>query len=107
MTGRDSKGRFLPGNPWAGVGGHTRAKKLNKRRRREIARLGWQAVTDKHFGGDAQAHKEWFTAMGLWEQDRQYRVDGMGVFPFPGKHPAHDRQETIDFTLDDIPAIEI
>ena len=67
-----------------------RAKALSPERRREIAKMGFQALVDKYWQGDREAAKKWLTGKGLWAQDKGYRDKGMGVFEDPGPHPASD-----------------
>ncbi len=55
MTGRDTAGRFLPGNGYAAIGGRVRADRLTPDRRREIARAGFAAMVARRFGGDVTA----------------------------------------------------
>lgn len=79
---------FQPGNPHAKAGGHARAKALTPQRRSEIARSGYQATTQRHFNGDADAHKQWFVAAGLAAQDASY-PPWMRVWVKALPHPAH------------------
>ena len=34
--------------------------------------MGYQATTNAHFAGDADAHNQWFVESGLAAQDRHY-----------------------------------
>ncbi len=88
MADRDAKGRFTAGNEWASKGGRARARALSPQRRREIARMGFAAMVDRHFEGDKKAAVDWLTAKGQWASDAGYREDGLGVFRDPGPHPA-------------------
>lgn len=63
---------FTPGNKHAVAGGHARAAKLTPEQRSEIARTGYQATTEKHFNGNADAHNQWLIQSGLAAQDRHY-----------------------------------
>ena len=62
--GRDKKGRFRKGNPYA--------------------RRGWLALVEKRFQGDMTAARAWVGAMGAWAYDTPYRAMGWGTFPHPG-----------------------
>lgn len=55
MTGRNERGRFVTGNPWASIGGRRRAAMLTPERRRAIAALGYRAMCERHYGGDRSA----------------------------------------------------
>lgn len=68
MNGRDTSGRFTPGNGYASSGGRRRAEVLTAARRAAIARAGWQAVVVQRFGGDAAA--SWFGRLGAWAAER-------------------------------------
>ncbi len=65
MVNRDAKGRFTAGNEWASKGGRARAKALPAERRKEIARLGFAAMVERHFAGDRQKATDWLTAKGV------------------------------------------
>lgn len=54
MTGKDTAGRFTPGNGYAALGGRRRAERLTPERRREIARAGWLAFVAKYHHGDVR-----------------------------------------------------
>lgn len=87
--GRDQRGRFGPGNPFAAEGGRARAKKLSKRRRRKIARLGWKALVDKRFGGNERAAAWWLGKVGAHTYARMVSGEGSSiafkeVFAHPG-----------------------
>jgi hypothetical protein len=86
MTGRDERGRFAPGNADASKGGQARAERLTPARRREIARAGWRAMVERHFGGDEQAAGEWLGRLGAWAADAAYRGT-IPVFEHPGPMP--------------------
>jgi hypothetical protein len=93
MTGRDGCGRFAPGNPWASRGGRVRAAKLSPERRREIARMGWEALVSKRFHGDVEAAKRWLGDLGAWAADQAYRGTSIykpDVFRHPGPCPGGD-----------------
>lgn len=66
QDGRDARGRFAPGNTIASAGGHARAQKLPKRRRRAIARKGYRAMVRRHFDGDAICQKHYLAALGAY-----------------------------------------
>lgn len=67
---RDSKGRFTSGNTEAAQGGRARAAKLSKRRRKLIARLGYDAMVAKTFHGDYSAQRAYWGALGVWNSER-------------------------------------
>lgn len=72
MTGRDDRGRFAPGNPYAAQGGQVRATKLSPDRRRAIARLGFLAFVDRYFAGDRTAAVAWLGRLGAWAADQTF-----------------------------------
>lgn len=84
---RDKRGRFTKGNRISKRGGHARAAALSPRRRRQIAKQGWNGLVQKHFNGDDRAAKLWFGAIGAWNYD-QLVLDVWGavrpVYPHPG-----------------------
>ena len=59
MTGRDERGRFVAGHPFARLGGLARAAALTPERRSEIARLGFAALTAQRFGGRRRKCAAW------------------------------------------------
>ena len=67
---RDARGRFTQGNRSAVRGGQVRAAKLPPTRRQEIARLGWQALVERRFSGDAQRAAEYIGQLGAWAAER-------------------------------------
>ena len=80
MTQRGPNGRFLPGNTVAGAGGRARAAKLSKRRRRQIAKQGYRAMVNRHFGGDDRAQRAYLAELGRWAYEQQAAVDvGLGA----------------------------
>lgn len=80
MTERLPNGRFAPGNTIASHGGHARAAKLSKRRRRQIAKKARRALVEKHFAGDDRAQKEYLAELGRWAYEQQAAVDvGLGA----------------------------
>lgn len=54
QPGRDSKGRFTKGNPYA--------------------RLGWAGLVERRFNGDATIAKEWLGRVGVNSYARQFTV---------------------------------
>lgn len=46
------------------LGGIARAEKLSAERRRAIARMGWEALVRRRFGGDRDAAKAWLVGAG-------------------------------------------
>jgi hypothetical protein len=84
---RDKHGRFLPNNRWSSAGGNARALKLSRRRRREIAAMGFQAMVDRYFNGDRKAATKWLSDAGLYFQDSDLRSIGKGIYKDPGPHP--------------------
>lgn len=110
---RNDKGQFVRGNTIARKGGQARARTLTPARRREIAQQGWDAMVDKHFGGDQQAAKEWWGAIGAWASDVMagYAGTWMHVFHHPGQ-PAEFlkqyqaqqayKQQRLEFTLSEL-----
>jgi hypothetical protein len=71
QTERDSRGRFQRGNQIAAVGGHARAAKLSKRKRRAIARKGYRAMVAKHFSGDTRAQRLYLADLGRYAYEVQ------------------------------------
>lgn len=69
---RDEKGRFTHGNTFASAGGRARAEKLSRLRRRQIARMGYRAMVDKHFLGDFRAQRAYFAALGVWNSEKVF-----------------------------------
>ena len=67
---RDARGRFTQGNRSAVRGGQVRAAKLPPTRRQEIARLGWQALVERRFSGDARRAAEYIGRLGAWAAER-------------------------------------
>jgi hypothetical protein len=96
---RDHLRRIAP------LGGRARAAQLTPARRREIARQGFQAMVDRHFGGDRVAALAWLTAKGLTAQDR-WIAEGLASRGGPLLHrladdpgprpPARDDQDDQD-----------
>ncbi len=78
------RGQFQPGNEFARLGGQARAARLSKRRRREIARRGWDAMVERHFAGDQIAAKHYLAALGTWNSEKVF--EGTPV-PVRGRHP--------------------
>ena len=64
MIGRDERGRFVAGHPFAA--------------------LGWAALVQKRFEGDTAAAKTWLGKVGAWEYARQAQITRQGVFQHPG-----------------------
>jgi general stress protein YciG len=69
---RDNKGQFTAGNSIASQGGKARARTLSPERRSEIAKKGFQAMVDKHYGGDRSKATAMLIARGLWALDKDY-----------------------------------
>lgn len=89
-SGRDHRGRFAPANPWASMGGQTRAERLTPERRRQIAARGWAGLVAQRFGGDPARAAAWLGQLGAWASDAPYR-DRFPVFQHPGPCPERDR----------------
>lgn len=68
---RDARGRFVAGNTIARDGGHARAKKLPKRRRRAIARKGYRVMVARHFGGDRNCQRSYLAELGRYAYEVQ------------------------------------
>lgn len=71
-------------------GGHARAKKLTAAQRKAISRKGYQAMVNRHFGGNARRFLDWFIAKGNAAQDKLAGYDRFFFIqqdpgPFPGK----------------------
>lgn len=81
---RDARGRFVAGNTIASAGGHARAKKLSKRRRRAIARKGYRTMVARHFSGDVQAQKRYFGELGIWNSEKVFENTPI---PVRASHP--------------------
>ncbi len=63
--------RFQKGNTYASRGGRARAQKLSAEERKEIARAGRQAVVEKIFEGDAEAQRQWWRELSLYNYETQ------------------------------------
>lgn len=88
-TQRDKRGRFAKGNIISHRGGTARARKLSAERRKEIARMGYEAMVQKHFKGDFAEANNWLRRKALWAQDRQWQQLGLlYIESDPGPHPA-------------------
>jgi hypothetical protein len=91
--GRDTRGRFTPGN--------------------QYARQGWTGLVQRRFGGDERACKAWWGAMGAWHSDAVYRAHGLGHMPWPGtpEEFVTSRRDylrsALEFTLADVPVMEV
>lgn len=53
----------------------------------QLGKRGFQAMVNKHFGGNRKAATQWLSAKGLHAADKD--VTYGSVFPDPGPHPAH------------------
>lgn len=85
---RSASGKFVKGNHYAKRGGHARAAKLSQRRRRQIAKQGWQGLVNRRFAGDERAAKAWVGAVGAHAYDRRlFDIYGAirPAFPHPGE----------------------
>jgi hypothetical protein len=69
---RKRRGQFRPGNEFARLGGLARAASLSKRRRRDIARRGWDAMVAKCFLGDQIAAKHYLAQLGTWNSEKVF-----------------------------------
>ena len=69
---RDKRGRFLPGNSLASIGGKARAAALSPARRQEIARLGLVGLAKSRFNGDVKAARQYLVEKGLAALDAHY-----------------------------------
>lgn len=81
---RDERGRFLPGNALAKMGGQARARALCPHCRRQISRAGWRGLVEKRFHGDVDRARQWLGKLGAWASDAGYREIGLGAFQHPG-----------------------
>lgn len=70
--GKDKRGRFLPGNEYASLGGQARAAKLTPERRSSIARKGFWGLVNKRFDGDKERALNWLSAVAFWGYDQPY-----------------------------------
>jgi hypothetical protein len=73
MSERTPAGRFAPGNTTASQGGQARAARLSATRRQAIARLGWQALVERHFDGDTARAADYIGRLGAWAAERLRR----------------------------------
>lgn len=66
MPQRDERGRFTreSAKEFGRRGGLARAERLTAEEMAEIARMGLEALAEKHFDGDLEAAKRWFSAVG-------------------------------------------
>lgn len=86
MSDHDPRGRFTQNNRAAERGGQARAAKLPAARRREIARLGWQALVEQRFAGDAQRAGEYIGQLGAWAAERSAYA-GSPLYQPAWEHP--------------------
>ena len=91
MADRGKFGRFGPGNSFGSAGGRARAERLTPEQRREIGRAGWRGLVDKRFGGDEDAAREWFAALGAWAS-QVVHGEFFSRFEHPGPCPGRGRE---------------
>ena len=66
---RDARGRFVTGNSFASLGGKARATKLTPSERRQIAKIGFQALAYRYFNGKRRKAAAWlFDPLGYHRQ---------------------------------------
>lgn len=84
MIGRDERGRFVAGHPFAA--------------------LGWVALVQKRFEGDVSAAKTWLGKVGAWEYARQAQITRRGVFQYPGtpEQWLEEWRRRLNFRLSDV-----
>lgn len=107
---RDRRGKFAKGNRWSSLGGKGRARLLPAERRREIGKLGYLALVQKHFEGDILAQGQYLGEVGAWASDRVY-PEWMRVFSHPGK-PAEfmekwrsQKRALLEFNFQELPEL--
>jgi len=94
MSEHRPDGRFAPGNTTARQGGQARAARLTAERRQEIARLGWQALVERHFDGDTARAADYIGRLGAWAAERGAYGDSpiyQPVWTHPGPLPGDER----------------
>lgn len=94
MAGRDERGRFMSGHPYAV--------------------LGWRGLVEKRFGGDGVAARAWLAQLGRHTYARRaiegtvfaYRL--VTVWPHPGQPEQFvaAQRQALAFTLDDVEEME-
>lgn len=66
---RDARGRFLPGNQTASLGGRRRAQQLPAAQRQAIATQGRAAMVRRHFLGRDDLQRRYFAQLGVYQYD--------------------------------------
>ena len=87
----------------ARLGGLARAARLSPERRREIARMGFQALVEKRFGGDRAAAIDWITQKGLAAQDAEYPPPLRKFFDPGPMPPATGPEDLHQVEADELP----
>ena len=82
---RSAGGKFAKGNTISSKGGQARAAKLSKRRRRQIAKQGFQALVDKRFNGNRQLAKNWVGDIGAHNYAKSTGLRLKACFAHPGE----------------------
>lgn len=82
--------KFQKGNEYAAMGGRARARPLSARRRKLIAKSGWEALVAKRFHGNEAIAKEYMRALARYNGD-PYRDD-------PELSFGHPRPELEEYT---------
>ena len=94
MTGRNERGRFTSGNPYAG--------------------LGWRGLVQKRFDGDVTAARAWLAAVGRHSYARQaiggtrfeYRLQTIWRHPGAPEQFAATWRQSLAFTLADVEEVQ-
>ena len=94
MTGRNKRGRFTTGNPYA--------------------RLGWRGLVEKRFAGDTAAARAWLGAVGRHAYARQalqgtrfeYRLQTIWRHPGQPEQFTQQWRQSLAFTLDDVQEVQ-
>lgn len=71
------------------AGGLALVAKYGSAHMSQIGKRGYQTTVERYFDGDRKAANEWLAKMGRFVADAGYRKLGLGKFPNPGPHPAH------------------
>jgi len=94
MTGRNNQGRFVAGNPYAG--------------------MGWRGLVQKRFDGDVTAARAWLAQLGRHAYAQQaiggtrfeYRLQTLWPHPGSPEQFAAAWRQSLAFTLADVPEVQ-
>jgi len=69
-------------------GGKALVEKYGRAHMSDIGKVGFQATTDRYFGGDRRAHLDWLVRTGRFVCDRDLSYHKPELYGTPGPHPA-------------------